>query len=83
LMNIVIFCLLVFLAFICQNIFHTFPDLGSKFVFAYGIFTFFDWVLILIVDCIIGVSICRGLLSCSDFHRYGGSFFMILHWAFF
>ncbi|XP_064652604.1 uncharacterized protein LOC135503146 [Lineus longissimus] len=54
LMNIVIFGLLISLSFVCQRIFHNFPDLGSKFVFAYGIFTFFDWLLILIVDCIIG-----------------------------
>lgn len=50
LMNIVVFSLLVVFCWVCQKLFGLFPDIGCKFIVAYGLFTFLDPILILIVD---------------------------------
>ncbi|XP_046362564.2 uncharacterized protein LOC124139499 [Haliotis rufescens] len=51
LINILVFCLLVLFAWISPKIFSIFPDLCSKFVICFGLFTFLDPLLTLIVDC--------------------------------
>lgn len=48
--NIVVFSLLVVFCWVCQKLFGLFPDIGCKFIVAYGLFTFLDPILILIVD---------------------------------
>ncbi|ESO86001.1 hypothetical protein LOTGIDRAFT_235599 [Lottia gigantea] len=50
-MNILLFTLMVIFAWICPKIFGFFPDLFSKFVLTFGVLTFLDPLLILIVDC--------------------------------
>lgn len=49
--NILVFCLLVLFAWISPKIFSIFPDLCSKFVICFGLLTFLDPILTLIVDC--------------------------------
>ncbi|XP_041361349.1 uncharacterized protein LOC121377431 [Gigantopelta aegis] len=51
--NIVVFSMLVFFAWLCPKIFNTFPDLFSKLVINYGLATLLDPLLILIIDCIL------------------------------
>lgn len=48
--NIIVFSLLVVFCWVCQKLFGFFPDIGCKFIVAYGLFTFLDPILILIVD---------------------------------
>ncbi len=55
LMNILILGLLVAACAACQRILGSFPDLFCKFVIVYGLHTFFDPVLIAIVDAPLGV----------------------------
>lgn len=55
LMNIVVFSLLVVFAWICPKVFGLIPDIASKFVMAYGIMTFFDPLLTLLMDCALTV----------------------------
>ncbi|KAK6182267.1 hypothetical protein SNE40_009987 [Patella caerulea] len=50
-LNILIFTLLVVFAWISPKIFGLFPDLFSKFVLSFGLMTFLNPLLILIVDC--------------------------------
>ncbi|KAJ8321997.1 hypothetical protein KUTeg_000468 [Tegillarca granosa] len=52
-MNILVFSFLVFFCWINQKLFGLFPDIGCKFIIAFGIFTFLDPLLILMVDCIL------------------------------
>jgi len=54
-MNFLIFSVLVFLTWICQKLFGIFPDIGSKLVVCYGLITFLDPLLILLVDVALGV----------------------------
>ena len=56
-MNVLVFSLLVFFAWVIPKFMGLLPDLGSKFIMAYGIMTFFDPILVMIVDCCLGVSI--------------------------
>lgn len=49
--NIIVFSLLVIFAWVCPKVFGLLPDIASKFVMAFGIITFLDPLLILIVDC--------------------------------
>lgn len=51
LMNILVFSVLVVFAWICPKVAGLLPDIASKFIMAYGILTFFDPVLILLMDC--------------------------------
>lgn len=57
LMNIVVFSLLVVFAWICPKVFGLIPDIASKFVMAYGIMTFFDPLLTLLMDCALMVRV--------------------------
>ena len=51
-----VFSLLVLVSWVLQRVIGAFPDVGSKFVLAFGIQTFLDPFLILIVDVVIRVS---------------------------
>lgn len=64
LMDVVAFSLLVVFSWLSQKIFGTFPDIFSKFVMAFGIMTFFDPLLILVVDCAQKVNL-SSLPNCS------------------
>ncbi|MCB4745091.1 MAG: hypothetical protein LGB07_05520 [Sulfurovum sp.] len=61
LMNIVVFSLLVVFAWICPKVFGLIPDIASKFVMAYGIMTFFDPLLTLLMDCALMVGAVGGV----------------------
>eukprot|EP00762_Andalucia_godoyi_P001292 ANDGO_04863.mRNA.1 hypothetical protein SPRG_02190 len=50
LFNMVLFCVFMFLSWFCQFLLGSFPDIGSRLLFAFGISVFFDPVLIVIVD---------------------------------
>ncbi|XP_076438172.1 uncharacterized protein LOC143277267 isoform X2 [Babylonia areolata] len=50
-LNVAVFSLLVLLAWLCPKVAGLLPDIASKFVMAFGIGTFLDPLLILIVDC--------------------------------
>ena len=54
--NVVFFTILVILSWLLQRIMGAFPDVGSKFVLGFGVMTFLDPILIVIVDAIIGVT---------------------------
>jgi len=43
-------------SWLCQLILGMFPDIGSKFILAFGIQSFFDPIFITCVDLAIGVS---------------------------
>lgn len=53
--NLILFMLMVFITWVLQRILGGVPDVASKFFVVYGIQTFLDPILILIVDCILGV----------------------------
>ncbi|MCB4773450.1 MAG: hypothetical protein LGB05_07510 [Sulfurovum sp.] len=65
LMNIVVFSLLVVFAWICPKVFGLIPDIASKFVMAYGIMTFFDPLLTLLMDCALMVGAGGWLVGCG------------------
>ena len=53
---VLVFTGLVVVSWMTQRVFGMFPDVGSKFVLAFGIQTILDPFLILVVDAIIKVS---------------------------
>ncbi len=53
--NLLVYCLFVFVTWVCQKLLGNFPDVGSKFVCVYGIHTFLDPITILIIDCALQV----------------------------
>ncbi|ELU07382.1 hypothetical protein CAPTEDRAFT_226170 [Capitella teleta] len=52
--NFLFFIILIITSWLMQKIMGGFPDVGSKFVVVFGIQTFLDPILILIVDCALG-----------------------------
>ncbi|KAL8561388.1 hypothetical protein ACOMHN_063315 [Nucella lapillus] len=50
-MNIAVFSLLVVFAWICPKVAGLLPDIASQFIMAFGIGTFLDPLLVLVVDC--------------------------------
>ena len=54
--NVIFFTILVILSWLLQRVMGAFPDVGSKFVLAFGCMSFLDPALITVVDAIIGVS---------------------------
>ena len=54
--NMIIFIVLVLVSWLLQRILGGIPDVASKFIVVFGIQTFLDPFLILIVDCILKVS---------------------------
>ncbi|PVD32684.1 hypothetical protein C0Q70_08129 [Pomacea canaliculata] len=75
LMDVVAFSLLVVFSWLSQKIFGTFPDIFSKFVMAFGIMTFFDPLLILVVDCAQKTYIDSAINPIGDFAK--------LYWHFY
>ena len=54
---IIVFVILVLISFIVQKLIGSFPDIGSKFVIAFGIQAFLDPLLIMIVD--LALKVCN------------------------
>ncbi|KAK7489378.1 hypothetical protein BaRGS_00019322 [Batillaria attramentaria] len=69
LMNLIVFSLLVVFAWICPKVFGLLPDIASKFVMAFGIITFLDPLLILIVDCALERYIDSAVDPIADFAK--------------
>jgi len=74
-MNILVFCLLVVLAWLIPKFMGILPDLGSKFILAYGIMTFLDPLLVCIVDSCLGRHEDQAIEPIADFAK--------LYWHFF
>ena len=58
--NLIVFSILIIIAWAVQRLLGNFPDFGCKFVMSYGIMTFLDPYFILAVDCILLV--CHHIL---------------------
>ena len=54
--NSCVFSLFMFISWVSQKLVGSFPDIGSKFILAFGAMTFLDPIWILIVDAILGVT---------------------------
>ncbi|XP_052761377.1 uncharacterized protein LOC128204074 isoform X2 [Mya arenaria] len=69
LFNLVFFLLLLLLCVVVQWVVDAFPDFGCKFIMAYGIMTFLDPYLILIMDCILQRYIDDSVIPTADFAK--------------
>ncbi|KAK3732447.1 hypothetical protein RRG08_037451 [Elysia crispata] len=67
--NVAAFSLLIILAWLIPKAMGNLPDLGSKFILAYGIMTFFDPLLVCIVDCILGRYEEQAIEPIADFTK--------------
>ena len=52
--NIMFFIALVTTAAVSYRLMGFFPNIASQFISAFGVMTFFDWLIVLIIDCITG-----------------------------
>lgn len=52
--NILVFILFVTVAAVSYRIAGYFPNIASQFISAFGVMTFFDWFIVLVIDCING-----------------------------
>ncbi|XP_035825164.1 uncharacterized protein LOC101851493 [Aplysia californica] len=68
-MNVLVFSFLVFFAWVVPKFMGVLPDMGSKFIMAYGILTFFDPLLICIVDSILGRYEDQAIEPIADFAK--------------